>query len=118
MTVKYHAIRAELESHSVDTAHGTMAGFLVRDSASRKELGFVWNAGSSWRWKTPDSKNYGERSMQGAAVETLRQIHDLKTGGIAQPVLDSLQRLSITRPPQLMERPVAPPSPQRSVTDR
>jgi len=55
-----------------------MAGFLVRCTASRKELGYVWQAGSAWRWRTADEANHGERSSQRAAVQVLRDAADLK----------------------------------------
>jgi hypothetical protein len=80
MTVKYPALTAVLDQHTVDTGRGLMAGFLVRCQRSRKELGHVWLAGSAWRWRTPDGAHYGERSTQRAAVQVLREAFDLEHG--------------------------------------
>ena len=86
MTVKYPALAAVLEQHTVDTGRGRMAGFLVRCSTSRKDLGYVWAAGaSSWRWRTPDGTHYGERSSQRAAVQVLREAYDVAQAGGGTP---------------------------------
>ena len=78
MRVKYPAMKAELESHTVETPQGRLAGFLVRCTASRKDLGYVWQAGSAWRWQTPNGKHSGERSSQQVAVRVLRDAFDLR----------------------------------------
>jgi hypothetical protein len=79
MRVKYPALTAVLDQHTVDTGRGVMAGFLVRCTASQRELGHVWQTGNVWRWRTPDQHS-GERATQRAAVQVLREAHDLRSG--------------------------------------
>jgi len=86
VTVKYPQLTAVLDRHTVQTDRGLMAGFLVRCTSSRKELGHVWQAGSAWRWRTPDGQHYGERSTQRAAVQVLRDAHDLAHGAQQRPL--------------------------------
>jgi hypothetical protein len=64
--------------HTVETSGGRCAGFLVRSSTSSADLGYIWPVGNAWLWRTPDGKNYGERSSQVAAVKVLRQAFDLR----------------------------------------
>jgi hypothetical protein len=80
MRVKYPALAAMLDRHTVDTGRGVMAGFLVRCSASTKDLGYVWATGNAWRWRTPSGEHYGERSSQRAAVQVLREAYDVAHG--------------------------------------
>jgi len=85
--ITWPALRATLESHTVQPSTGgpRVAGFLVRCTSTRCELGYVWNAGSSWHWQMPEgAAHYGERSSQRAAVQVLREAHDLATTGCAQ----------------------------------
>ena len=129
MRVKYPALKAELDSHTVATKHGFFAGFLVRCSASRTEMGYVWSAGSAWRWRTADGQNTGERSSQQAAVRVLRDAYDLRRQPslldtektFARPAtvreIQDAWRAPIIRPtraapPRLVKRPpfVLPPS--------
>jgi len=77
MTIKWPALKAALEQHTIDWRGARLAGFLVRCTASRKELGYVWKTGVVWRWRTPDNHS-GERTSQRAAVEVLRDAHDLR----------------------------------------
>lgn len=83
MRLTWPAYRAGLVSHTVKVGNHMVAGYLVRDLASRRELGYVWQAGSSWQWRV-DDKRYGERSSQEAAIRQLRDIADV---GRAQPPL-------------------------------
>ena len=138
MTIKWPALKAVLEPHTVDTPRGRLGGFLVRCTATRKELGYVWPAGSAWRWQTPDRKNSGERSAQRAAVEVLRDAYDLAHGvpaptirlpfdedndevvvttarprpPLAKPLSTTLPRSWTNLPPMKPRRPDSAPPPQ------
>jgi hypothetical protein len=87
VTLKFPALQASCEAHTVKVGASLLSGFLVRCTASRKELGYVWQAGSSWRWRTPSGANSGERSSAVRAVEVLRQAFDLsrKPGEVRDP---------------------------------
>ena len=122
MTVKYPALKAVLDRHTVETPRGLMSGFLVRCMASRKDLGYVWQAGSAWRWRTPDGQHYGERSTQRAAVQVLRDGHDLSVRNASLPQAEfdarSLPFEEVEGPqplgpqPQPQPQPKAPQGPQ------
>jgi len=134
MTLKWPALKAMLEPHTVDTPRGRLAGFLVRCTASRKELGYVWQAGSAWRWRTPDDHS-GERSSQRAAVQVLRDAWDLAHGVRETRLLDILEdepaivgtlpggvfehgkpKLTFTLPPMKPRRVDPKPTPAPKVT--
>jgi hypothetical protein len=128
MTLKWPALKAALEQHTVETPRGRLAGFLVRCTASRKELGYVWQAGSAWRWRMPDGGHSGERSSQRAAVQVLRDAHDLTHGLREKRLLDILEdepailesaRVTVTLPPMKPRRvdpkPPATPKVKREV---
>jgi hypothetical protein len=71
---KYPSLYAALEPH---TAEDGRRGHLVRCTATRTELGFVWwscNAGNvvTWHWRTLG--RVGERTTQRNAVQALRDI--------------------------------------------
>lgn len=86
MKTTWPELGATLASHTVKTARGAyMAGFLVRCLGSRKELGYIWTAGTVWCWQTPSGENHGERSTQRKAIEVLRDAHDLARGGARLP---------------------------------
>jgi hypothetical protein len=104
VTFKWPALKALLEPHTVEHNGGILAGFLVRCTASRKELGYVWQAGSAWRWQTPTRKNSGERSSQRAAVQVLREAYDLAHGG-SQTLLDVFGDEEPVRVPSARPRP-------------
>jgi len=74
--IKWPTLRATTEVHSVEVRGARLAGMLVRDSASRIELGYVWAAGSRWGWRAPDGEHYGERATLAAALEVLRDTFD------------------------------------------
>jgi hypothetical protein len=74
--------------HTVQTPGGYVAGLLVRSAGSRKELGYIWAAGSVFRWQTPDGANYGERSTRGAAIDVLIDIYELRAGQQTLPGFD------------------------------
>jgi len=69
-----------LTSHTVDTERGIVAGLLVRSAG--RQLGFIWRAGSVWRWRTPNGEAFGERATQRAATDVLVDIAQLRGGGI------------------------------------
>jgi hypothetical protein len=110
MTIKWPALKAALEAHTVATSRGLMSGFLVRCTSSRKELGYVWQAGSAWRWQTPDGANRGERSSQRAAVEVLRDAHDVRAGGTPTATTLPFDDAPITLP--TTARPMKPRAPR------
>lgn len=83
LRLTWPAYRAALTSHTVEVAGRLVAGYLVRDTGTRRDLGYVWASGSSWQWRASASQ-YGERSSQEAAVRQLRDIADLGTE--ARPV--------------------------------
>jgi hypothetical protein len=116
LTVKWPALKAVLERHTVETPRGRVAGFLVRCTASRKDLGWVWQTGATgsvWRWRTPDGNHYGERGAQRAAVQVLREIADLGRGGL--PLLERLRQQDEQATPAPPPAPVRKPAPVRVV---
>jgi hypothetical protein len=61
--------------HTVEGPNGgRLAGFLVRDPGTLRELGYIWPAGATWRWKTPTGEHFGERATERAAVQVLVDI--------------------------------------------
>jgi hypothetical protein len=76
-----------LTPHTVDVEGGIVAGLLVR-TKSRRDLGYIWRAGSVWRWRTVNNSSYGERYSQQAAVTVLRDIALVMTQPV--PVVSSL----------------------------
>jgi len=48
-----------------------VAGFLVRATASRRELGYIWPLHGGWAWRTSDGAHFGERQKQRAAAQAL-----------------------------------------------
>jgi len=108
--LSWPALRAALESHTVQTDRGLVAGFLVRCTSSRKELGYVWQAGSSWRWKSPEG--FGERSTLKAAVEVVREAHDVRQGA-GLPLPEAWRHPVLLRPTPVAEaRPAPRPAPR------
>jgi len=72
MRLTFADLNASLDQHTVEIAGGgVVAGFLVRCTGSRKELGYIWSTGNVWRWRTADRAAWGERSTQRKAVEAL-----------------------------------------------
>lgn len=116
MRLTWPALRAELVQHTVEWRGARFAGFLVRDTGTRKDLGYVWQAGSVWRWRTPDQHS-GERTSQKAAVEVLRDAHDLRQGGA--PELPRREAPVVvhtpTRPTPRPAPAAAPSAPRRTV---
>lgn len=113
MTIKWPALKASLEPHTVEARGGRMAGFLVRCTASRKELGYVWKTGNVWRWRTPDDHS-GERTSQRAAVEVLRDAHDLRSGATKTPPLPFDVALEESaKLPKRQAKPTPEPKPKR-----
>lgn len=98
MKLQWPALNARLDSHTVQTDHGLMAGYLVRAIGGSAELGYLWAAGSSWRWRSPDGAAYGERSSLQAAVTALRQVWDVKHGTFALP-FDHAPDTTTPKPP-------------------
>ena len=95
--IQLPAQRAVLQPHSVKREDGTFtAGYLVRCSASRREMGHVWwmHLTNVWGWRTPDGQHYGERQTRHAAIDVLRQAfdlaHDITNARVyrAQPTVD------------------------------
>lgn len=81
MKTNFPDLSATLVQHTIDTPAGIVGGYLVRCTASRRDLGYIWTAnGSAWRWRTPSGGNFGERSSQFAAVRTLREAFNLANG--------------------------------------
>jgi hypothetical protein len=84
--VNLNALRAVVVCHTVADQNGRLtAGYLVRDLASRRDLGHVWwkpsQVGSpTWFWRTPDALHFGERSTRDAAIGVLRDAFDLAHG--------------------------------------
>jgi len=110
MTITYTDIRVQLVDHTVSERGGLLAGYLARDMASRKELGYVWRAGKQWRFRAPDGSS-GERSSQHGAAATLRTLvmgctateeDDRRRAATARP---------IARPQAAPARPPAAPAP-------
>jgi len=112
MNVSFPTLRAACTAHTVDTARGLVAGYLVRCTTSRRDLGYIWPAGASWRWKTPNGLSFGERSTASRAVETLRDISDLQdtpTGQGPAPMPASPRPLFDGNDPYI--RPIKPEAP-------
>jgi hypothetical protein len=131
-------LRVVLTPHTVTTPGGVVAGMLVRDAGSQRELGYVWAAGSvqenspsrTYRWRTPDGANFGERASMRAAVQVLRDAYDLRRGtvsGAAAPVPDrdilAAWRSASTQAPRpaptpkpTTPKPPTPTPPRRSIT--
>jgi hypothetical protein len=90
-----------LTSHTVDTDRGIVAGLLVRSAG--RQLGFIWRAGSVWRWRTPNGDAFGERATQRAATDVLVDIAKVRGGGITTT---AAPRPAAPRP---APRPIAAP---------
>jgi hypothetical protein len=127
-----------LVPHTIDWRGGVMAGFLVRTPGGRP-LGYIWATGATWRWRTPDGANGGERSSQGKAIDVLQQVAELQPS--ATPLLASLRESLVeqaregrgrmfstrplpTAPPVWSSRPTAatapaaptpPPAPRKTI---
>jgi hypothetical protein len=100
-----------LTPHTVAVPGGRVAGLLVRDARSRRDLGYIWSAGSVWRWQSADGTAYGERSTQRAAAQVLADVRDLARGPLRPPALPFETPAVVTPRPTPRPRPTPPPDP-------
>jgi hypothetical protein len=115
-------LRASLEAHTVDVRGRRVAGYLVRCSASRREMGYVWQMGNAWGWQTPTAKNYGERSSRHAAVKVLRDVfdlqHDISRARQYTPLPTDQAVLDSWRAPRRASSPASSTTPPAAPTPR
>ena len=92
-------------AHTIDDGRGgLLSGLLVRSSG--RTLGYIWRAGSAWRWKTGDGLSFGERSSQKTALDVLADIAALRAGTLnAAPAAPAGPRAPRWAPPA---RPTMP----------
>lgn len=86
-TNRWPSLQAIAVPHTVDVRGQLLGGLLIRSTTGGRDLGYIWQAGQSWRWRTVSGENFGERSTQLAAVTVLRQIADVGTTTSRPPVL-------------------------------
>jgi hypothetical protein len=71
--ITWVALDATIEPHTVTAVRGAIvAGYQVRRAGSGATLGYIYKAGSAWRWQTEDASAYGERPDQRLAVIALQ----------------------------------------------
>lgn len=107
MKLKWPKLNAELTPHTVTTPRGILAGYLVRDTWTGKDLGYVASVGSTWRWQLPDGQHYGERSTQEKAIEVLRDAYDLAKLTTGRLPFTADEAGNVT-PPRLVVPPMKP----------
>lgn len=110
MRLTFPEAHAAIESHTIDTDRGVVAGYLVRCTSSRAVLGYIWQAGNAWRWKS--AGGFGERSTPKAAVQVCRDVFDLEHNRPKQPALPEAWRVLRSTPtptPKASPRPAAAP---------
>lgn len=117
----YPALAADLVSHTVrdPQARGVLhAGYLVRCTATHRELGFVWpmgegaTFGKAWGWVTPDASGYGERVNRRAAVQALRDVATATTWRAPMVVIEHEDVVERARQQSPRPRPEPKPEPE------
>ena len=111
MRLTFTALRATCEPHTVMVGARRVAGYLVRHSGSRKDLGYVWRESDwCWHWRTPGGQHFGERTNQRAAVEVLVEIAKLGDAALAHYTQPLPFEVDIT---PTVERPAPKPKPKK-----
>lgn len=86
--------------HAIRTEGGYVAGFLVRATASRRDLGYVWRGPKLWHWRGPDGSLYREgiASSRETAVENLWDDGEANGRVWSRPPLDAAVTAAMAAP--------------------
>ncbi len=99
--LNWPSFAAVLVVHTVKNDEGVLvAGYLVRCTSSRADLGWLWPRSVSsaiWNYRSADGRTFGERSSLKSAVEVLRDVYSITHGQTlsSRPVVTRDARLPL-----------------------